>query len=82
LTDLLEGHLNVKWVDDHSYLRILNIQMDVYELGGDILLSKRTIDLNTPQLSMVEKLKALSVNLLGVKGTCQLFRFLHTFRMG
>ena len=82
LTDLLEGHLNVKWMDDHSYLRILNIQLDVYELGGDIQLSKRTIDLKASQFSMVDKIKALSVNLLGVKGTCQLFGFLHTFTKG
>ena len=81
LTDLLEGHLKVKWVDDRSYMRILNIQIDVYERGGEILLPKRDIRFSTlnSQLSTLNsQLKALLLKLLGVKGVCQLFRFLHT----
>ena len=81
LTDLLEGHLKVKWVDDRSYMRMLNIQIDVYERGGEILLPKRDIrfsSLNSQLSTLNSQLKALLLKLLGVKGVCQLFRFLHT----
>ena len=62
-------------------MRMLNIQIDVYERGGEILLPKRDIrfsSLNSQLSTLNSQLKALLLKLLGVKGVCQLFRFLHT----
>lgn len=76
LNDLLQANLQAKWMDDRSYLHVLNIQIDVYEQKGEVTLGKRKID-TSANLSHAEKVKGMLVNLLGVEGVCRLFRFLH-----
>lgn len=58
------------------YLHVLNIQMDVFEQTGDTpILPIRPI--NTNYFSSVLKLKAIALNLLGVRKLCMLNKLIH-----
>ena len=58
------------------YLHVLNIQMDVYELTGDSpILPCRPLRSNN--FKGVQKLKAITVNILGIKNICKLNKVIH-----
>lgn len=75
LTSLLKAHLKVGWMDDRLYLRMLNIQIDVYARTGALLLPHRTIG-STAGLPAKARVKAFLLKLLGVKGVCKFFSFI------
>lgn len=78
MESLLKAHLQVGWMDDRCYMRILNIQIDVYErLRKEILLPYRPVHIGTEDLRVAERIKAVLLRLLGVKGVCELFYTLH-----
>ena len=60
------------------YLRVLNIQMDVYELTGDLpILPVHTLRPN--YFNGPSKLKAIALNLLGINNICETNKILHKF---
>lgn len=78
LESLLKANLKVKWMDDLYYMRILNIQISVYQrLRKEILLPYRPVQIRTKDLTVTERIKAVMLKVLGVKGVCQLFYTLH-----
>lgn len=79
LSQLLDGHLKHCDVtaDDEYYMHVLNIQMDVYEQTGD---EPRLPNFKIKHLSRLKgkfKLKAIVLNVLGVKRICRLNKFIH-----
>lgn len=79
LESLLNAHLQTPWMDDRYYMRVMNIQIDVYEqLKKEILLPYRSVSIVTKGLRTPERMKALLLRIVGVKGVCQLFYTLHT----
>lgn len=84
LTMLLENHLAVisHWCDANYYLHVLNIQMDVYEQTGKPLqLPYRSISPFSYNLSAINRLKALTLTLFGIKGICKINRFIHKLHL-
>ena len=80
---LLESHLNVisHWYNDDYYMHVLNIQMDVYELTGETpLLPRRYVNPFSKGLSFTQRVKAITLNLLGIKGICKLNKITHNKR--
>ena len=78
LESLLKANLKVKWMDDLYYMRILNIQISVYQrLRKEILLPYRPVQIKTKGLTVTERIKAVMLRVLGVKGVCQLFYTFH-----
>ena len=78
LESLLKAHLQTPWMDDRYYMRVMNIQIDVYEqLKKEILLPYRSVSIVTKGLRTPERMKALLLRIVGVKGVCQLFYTLH-----
>lgn len=75
LRQLLSAHLD-NWdvtQDDVYYLHVLNIQIDVCRLTGEApLLSDKKI-WHWRRLTMRQVVKALALNVMGVKGVCKLF---------
>ena len=60
------------------YLRVLNIQMDVYELTGDLpILPVHTLRPN--YFNGPSKLKAIALNLLGINNICKINKNIHKF---
>ena len=58
------------------YMHVLNIQMDVYELTGqEPILPKCLIDIS--HHSGIVRLKAIALNLIGLKALCQLNKQIH-----
>ena len=76
---LLDAHLTAGMpMDDNYYLHLLNIQMDVCELTGDQpRLEKRHIK---PIGGIKERLKAITNNILGIKGICRISKTIHHFK--
>lgn len=77
---LLMNHLPVinKWCDAFYYMHLLNIQMDIYELTGKTpMLPLRRVNPFAHGLSFSLRLKALLLNILGIKGICKLNRLIH-----
>ena len=80
---LLQPHVNMisrsqrrdSLFEDY-YLHVLNIQMDVYELTGD-LPTLPQIHLSPDKFSGIQKLKAISLNLLGIKRLCKFNKIIH-----
>ena len=61
------------------YLHVLNIQMDVYELTGDTpILPRHTLE--PKYFNGVWKLKALTLNILGVNNLCKINKLVYRFR--
>ena len=77
LAMLLEAHLkNEMPVDDTYYLYLANIQIDVWErLGGETTLPYRWLKLR--QLTGIDLLKALVLNIFGVKTLCKITKLIH-----
>lgn len=76
LRQLLMAHLD-HWdvmASDDYYLHVLNIQIDVWRLTGkDIVLKSKKV-WRWRGLTMRQRLKAMALNVLGVKGLCRLYR--------
>lgn len=74
---LLEAHLtNGMPMDDAYYLHLLNIQIDVWErLGCEIKLPARK--LNPQAFTGFNKLKAITLNKIGIIKLCKISRLLH-----
>ena len=80
LTQLLEAHLSSNMpVDDHYYMHLVNIQIDVWErTGKDIIIPKRSVC--SADLPSKYKLKAIILNTLGMKALCNVIKFAHYFK--
>ena len=75
---LLEGNLKVTWVDDLYYMRMLNIQINVYKRAEkEILLPYRPVSITTKGLRVAERFKVVLLRMFGVKGVCRVFYTLH-----
>ena len=77
LEQLLEAHLGVvpKWLDDRYYMHVANIQLDVCRLTGqEPRLPRRRVSPLAAGLTMAERLKAIVINILGMKVLCHLNR--------
>ena len=80
---LLESHLEMlhpvagqEAAFERYYLRVMNIQMDVYEQTGDRpILPPHT--LNSQYFKGAEKLKAITLNILGINKICKLNKTIH-----
>lgn len=83
LESLLHGHLeSLKlWHDAAYYLHVLNIQMDVYELTGKppFLPFKRINPFGTG-LDSKQRMKAIMLNLFGLKGICKINKTIHRWK--
>ena len=80
LTDLLNAHMQIiqRWCDDVYYIHVLNIQMDVFELtGAHPKLPYRHINIFGNGLSRVQRIKGLTLNILGVNNICKLNKTIH-----
>lgn len=63
-------------IDDRYYMYILNIQLDVFQLTGKILLQERR-DISTSNLrSLSDKIKIITLKLFGIKGLCKIHKTL------
>lgn len=69
------------WLDDRYYLHVLNIQMDVCEQTGQppTLPLRRVIPLASG-LSATQRVKALTLNLLGINNLCKLNQTIHRWK--
>jgi len=77
---LLLNHLPVinRWCDTRYYMHLLNIQMDIFELTGKMpVLPHRKVNFFSHGLSFSLRLKALLLNIFGIKGICKLNRLIH-----
>ena len=77
---LLDAHLAAlkHWYTPAYYMRILNTQMDVYELTGKApMLRFRYISPLASGLSLLLRIKALTQDILGIKGICILNKAIH-----
>lgn len=83
LESLLHGHLeSLKlWHDAAYYLHVLNIQMDVYEMTGKppFLPFKRINPFGTG-LDSKQRMKAIMLNLFGLKGICKINKMIHRWK--
>jgi glycosyltransferase involved in cell wall biosynthesis len=77
---LLESHIEAmqRWLDDGYYMHVLNTQMDVCErLGVEPTLPMRHVNIFHHGLNARQRIKAVLLNLIGVKGICQVNKFTH-----
>lgn len=80
LAQLLESHVDTLhyWQDETYYMHVLNIQLDVCEQTGRApILPNRRIHLSDSPLDYKHKLKALMINLIGIKGLCTISKLYH-----
>ena len=78
---LLEGHLAVMecWCDDTCYMKALNVQLDVCRLTGHApKLPHRFVSVFAKGLTAKERLKAVILDLFGIKGICKINTFIRT----
>lgn len=83
LESLLNWHLeSLKlWCDAAYYLHVLNIQMDVCELTGKSpVLPFSRINPFGKGLDLKLRMKALALNLLGIKGICNINKTIHQWK--
>ena len=76
LTMLLESHLSVlsRWVDDTYYMHVLNIQLDVVKMTGKPpRMPARKVSTDPNLYSKRQWLKALALNILGLRRLCKLY---------
>ncbi len=79
LEQLLEAHLDIvpKWLDDRYYMHVANIQFDVCRLlGQEPRLPNRRVSPLAAGLTFAERLKAIAINIIGIKSLCRLYRTL------
>lgn len=77
LSQLLESHLAVigQWCDDPYYMHVLNIQLDVARLTGQQpRLPLRRVNPLSRRLTFKQKVKAIILNLIGIKAICKIQR--------
>jgi len=77
---LLNSHLDVigRWCDDCYYMHVLNIQIIVNQVTGHTpRLPFRRINPLTRRLTWQSRLKAVALNLIGLKGICRLNKIIH-----
>lgn len=70
---LLQAHLRTlqQWCDDRYYMHVLNIQLDVcHKSGVQPDLPKRCVSPFTKGLSASQRLKAIVINIFGIKALC------------
>ena len=80
---LLESHIRTMsyWCDDAYYMHVLNIQMDVFDTTGkEPVLPRRYINPISNGLNVKQRLKAIILNLLGIKGICRLNKIVHKLK--
>ena len=80
LAMLLDAHLTTlrTWPDAVYYLHVVNIQMDVYEFTGQQpVLPFLRVNPFTRGLSLKLRVKALLLNILGLRALCKLNKTLH-----
>jgi len=78
LAMLLDAHLHSGYslTDSRYYMHVVNIQIDVFEQTGRLLLPQERVDL--AQLSgLTTKFKAMVINSLGIKTLCRVFKNIH-----
>ena len=83
LESLLCGHLeSLKlWHDAAYYLHVLNIQMDVCELTGKApALPFARINPFAKGLDLKQRMKAIMLNLFGIKGICNINKAIHQWK--
>ena len=80
LTLLLETHLHCDMpIDDRYYMYLVNIQMDVWEqTNTPLMLPPRHV--NISYLDGKLKIKAISLNMLGINTLCKINKLIHTFK--
>lgn len=80
LKQLLEAHLAGKMpIDDCYYMYLVNIQIDVWErLGETIILPQRLVKTDT--LPTSKKLKAIVINIFGIKTLCRIIKAIHLIK--
>ena len=80
LAMLLEAHLGNRMpVNDDYYMRLLNIQIDVWEQTGlPVSLPPRKVDASL--LKGSKKLKAITLNILGINNICRISKYIHLLR--
>lgn len=80
LTMLLDAHLNVMfWYKDyptfhHYYMHVANIQISEYELTGNKPRLKNVWIKSFKGLDMKAKLKAITINIFGIRILCKLIK--------
>lgn len=80
LSMLLDAHLAVlpQWTDSRYYMHVLNIQLDVCrQTGCKPLLHHRAVSPLAAGLTLNQRLKAIAINIIGIKGLCRLYRKRH-----
>lgn len=85
LTMLLESHLSVlsRWADDAYYMHVLNIQLDVVKLTAEPpRLPMRRVSLNPRLYPVRQWVKALLLNLLGLRRLCRLHALTYRLNSG
>lgn len=80
LAMLLDAHLtNNMPIDDTYYMYLLNIQMDVWEqTSNPIKLPFRKLDVR--HLNGKEKIKAIALNIFGIKKICIINKLIHSLK--
>lgn len=80
LAQLLNAHLASNMpIDDHYYMYLVNIQIDVWErTGATILLPARQVDYHL--LYGNKKFKAIILNYIGINRLCKLSKLIHHFK--
>lgn len=80
---LLNSHLKTirQWFDAKYYLHVLNIQIDVYEKTGKTpVLTQVFINPFEEGLDAKQRIKALTLDLLGLKGICYINKVIHRWK--
>jgi len=79
LRQLLDAHLTAQMpMDDRYYLKLVNIQIDVCELTGDEpRLEPKYV---RPAGTVRQTLKAVALNMFGIKGICNISKIIHKVR--
>ncbi len=77
LAMLLDAHLlSGMPMDDHYYMYLVNIQVDVWErTKAPFMLTERKV--KTKGLELKTRLKAITLNMIGIKGLCIINKALH-----
>ena len=80
LAQLLDAHIHSRMpVDELYYMYMVNIQMDVWELTqAPIVLPSRKV--KTECLTGSMKLKAIALNVFGIKKLCRINKLIHHFK--
>lgn len=80
---LLEGHLEVikNWCDSRYYMHVVNIQLDVcHALGVRPMLERHWVSPFASHLAPAQRIKALAIDLFGIKGLCKLNKIVKGIR--